>query len=123
MGPPYFNMVSIPLGLLLLFLMGVGPALPWRRATGQKLQRAFVRPLVVGIATAVLAFALGIREPYPIITFAFAGFVMTTVVDEFAKGISARRRIAGVGVLGGLGRYSPGTTAGTVATSCTPGSS
>ncbi|MEE8572807.1 MAG: cytochrome c biogenesis protein CcsA, partial [Gemmatimonadota bacterium] len=30
-GPPYFNMVSIPIGVLLLFLMGVGPALPWRR--------------------------------------------------------------------------------------------
>ena len=103
-GPPYFNMVSIPLGLLLLFLMGVGPALPWRRISGEKLQRTFIRPLVVGIATALLSFALGIREPYPIITFAFAGFVMTTVVDEFAKGINARRRIAGVGFLGGLGQ-------------------
>ena len=103
-GPPYFNMVSIPLGLLLLFLMGVGPALPWRRASGEKLQRTFVRPLVVGLVTAALAFVLGIREPYPIVTFAFAGFVMTTVVDEFAKGIAARRRIAGVGILGGLGQ-------------------
>lgn len=103
-GPPYFNMVSIPLGLLLLFLMGVGPALPWRRTTPEKLRRTFVRPLVAGLVVAAAALALGIREPYPIITFGFAGFVMATIVDEFAKGVSARRRIGGVGPLRALGQ-------------------
>ncbi|MGI9038722.1 MAG: heme lyase CcmF/NrfE family subunit [Gemmatimonadota bacterium] len=101
-GPPYFNMVSVPLGLLLLFLMGVGPALPWRRTTPEKLRRAFLAPTMVGLAVAALALALGIREVYPLITFGFAGFVMTTIVDEFAKGVAARRRIAGVGPLRGL---------------------
>ncbi|TFG63308.1 MAG: heme lyase CcmF/NrfE family subunit, partial [Gemmatimonadales bacterium] len=103
-GPPYFNMVSVPLGLLLLFLMGVGPALPWRGTTADKLRRTFVRPVLVGLVVAIAGVVLGIRKPYPIITFAFAGFVMTTVVDEFAKGISARRRISGVGFLRGLGQ-------------------
>ena len=103
-GAPYFNMVSIPLGLLLLFLMGVGPALPWRRTTGERLKKSFVRPVAVGLFVAIASLALGVRAPYPIITFAFAGFVMTTIVDEFRKGISARRRIAGVGFFRGLGQ-------------------
>jgi len=103
-GAPYFNMVSVPLGLLLLFLMGVGPALPWRRTTAEKLKRTFIRPLAIGLVVAAAGFVLGIRKPYPIITFAFAGFVMTTIVDEFAKGIAARRRISGVGIMRGLGQ-------------------
>lgn len=103
-GAPYFNMVSVPLGLLLLFLMGVGPALPWRRTTADRLRRTFLRPVAIGLLVAGASFALGIRKPYPIITFAFAGFVMTTIVDEFGKGIAARRRIAGVGFLRGLGQ-------------------
>jgi cytochrome c-type biogenesis protein CcmF len=95
-GPPYFNKVSVPLGLLLLFLMGVGPALPWRRATPEKLRRTFLVPVLAGIASFVVVFALGMRAFWPLLTIGFAGFVMATIVEEFRKGIRARRRIAGV---------------------------
>ena len=30
-GGPFYNRMTLPLITLLLFLMGVGPALPWRR--------------------------------------------------------------------------------------------
>ena len=32
-GPPFFNTVNIPLGLLLLLLTGIGPLIAWRRAS------------------------------------------------------------------------------------------
>ena len=32
-GAPYFDRLSMPLGLVLLFLMGVAPVLPWRKAS------------------------------------------------------------------------------------------
>jgi cytochrome c-type biogenesis protein CcmF len=95
-GPPYFNMVSVPIGVLLLFLMGVGPALPWRRTTAEKMKRTFLLPAVVGLAAGLLGFMLGSRSVWPLVTFTFAGFVMATVVEEFRKGVTARRRIAGV---------------------------
>jgi cytochrome c-type biogenesis protein CcmF len=95
-GPPYFNKVSIPIGLLLLFLMGVGPALPWRRISPEKLRRTFIVPSLVGLACSAVVFALGMREVWPVITIGLAGFVMTTIVSEFHKGISARKRISGV---------------------------
>ncbi len=95
-GPPYFNTVSVPIGLMLLFLMGVGPALPWRRTTPEKMKKAFLLPVVVGLASVLLGFVAGSRSIWPLITFAFAGFVMATIVQEFRKGIAARRRIAGV---------------------------
>ena len=95
-GPPYFNKVSIPIGLLLLFLMGVGPALPWRRTTPEKLRRTFIVPVLVGLASFAVVFALGMRAVWPLVTIGFAGFVMATIVEEFRKGISARKRISGV---------------------------
>ena len=40
-GPPFFNRVNAPLGIALLFLMGVGPVIAWRRATPRNLWRSF----------------------------------------------------------------------------------
>src|SRR5260370_12429575 len=44
-GPPFFNRVNAPLGIALLFLMGVGPAIAWPRATPKNLWRAFAFPV------------------------------------------------------------------------------
>jgi len=101
-GAPYFDMVASPIGLALLFLMGIGPALPWRRASGEKIRRTFRLSVALSVVAGALAFALGIRQLYPILTIAAAAFVMTTIVEEFAKGVRARRRIAGRPVGGAL---------------------
>jgi len=43
-GPPFFNTVNIPLGLLLLLLTGIGPLIAWRRASIANLKRQFLVP-------------------------------------------------------------------------------
>ena len=45
-GRPYFDRMAVPLGVVLLLLMGVGPALPWGRATPTQVRQALVPPLV-----------------------------------------------------------------------------
>src|SRR5437764_1664607 len=47
-GRPYFDKLSVPIGVALLFVMGVGPALPWGRATPQQLRKALLPPLIRG---------------------------------------------------------------------------
>src|SRR5439155_21290652 len=37
-GAPFFNLVNIPIFLALLFLMGVGPLIAWRRASAENLK-------------------------------------------------------------------------------------
>ena len=37
-GEPYFDRMTMPIGLALLFLMAVAPVLPWRKATGELLR-------------------------------------------------------------------------------------
>lgn len=97
-GPPFFNAVNIPLGLLLLALTGIGPLIAWRRASVENLRRQFAIPAFGGIFTGVMLLALGMRDPLALLTYTLAGFVATTILQEFQKGISARRRLHGESV-------------------------
>src|SRR5690606_28417335 len=46
-GPAYYNKWMVPLGLILLFMTGVGPLLSWRKSTGANLIRAFRWPVLI----------------------------------------------------------------------------
>jgi cytochrome c-type biogenesis protein CcmF len=94
-GPPFFNTVNVPLGLLLLGLTGVGPLIAWRKASTSNLKRQFAVPTAAGLLVGVALFALGMRDGYALVAYTLAGFVAATIVQEFQKGISARRNIHG----------------------------
>ena len=89
-GAPYFNQVSSPVGLALLFLMGIGPVLPWRRGAGAAARGALSRAGAAGAVVAAAALALGMREVIPVLTLLAAGFVICTIVEEFVRAIKAR---------------------------------
>jgi cytochrome c-type biogenesis protein CcmF len=97
-GPPFFNAVNGPLGLLLLALTGIGPLIAWRRASVSNLQRQFTWPVIAGVAVFGGLFALGMRDAYALISYLLAGFVFGTILQEFVKGIGARRRMYGEGL-------------------------
>src|SRR5207253_6555170 len=78
-GPPFFNRVNVPLGLLLLGLTGVGPLIAWRKASTANLRRQFVVPLASGLVTLGTLLALGVRDFYAMMAFALAGFVAGTI--------------------------------------------
>ncbi|MEX2581663.1 MAG: heme lyase CcmF/NrfE family subunit [Gemmatimonadota bacterium] len=97
-GPPFYNRVAIPLGLILLALMGIGPVIAWRKASKRNLQRNFTWPVIVGVIVAAVMWLSGVRHAQVILTFALGAFVLTTVVVEFKKGTVARARIEGEGL-------------------------
>ena len=43
-GEPYFTRLGVPIGIALLFLMAVGPVLPWRAASGRGAARPAADP-------------------------------------------------------------------------------
>src|SRR3954453_6925229 len=94
-GPPFFNRVNVPLGLLLLGLTGVGPLIAWRKASTANLQRQFVAPVTAGGMTLGLLLAGGVRDFYALVALALAGFVAGTIGQEFHRGVRARRRMHG----------------------------
>jgi len=94
-GGPYFDRVEVPIGLALLFLMGIGPQLPWHGASRATLERQFTAPLVAAAFGAVVAIVTGLTGVAPVLTYALAAFVTATVVQEFGRGIRARRTLHG----------------------------
>src|ERR671921_394526 len=103
-GPPFFNRVNVPLGLLLLALTGIGPLIAWRKASTANLRRQFIAPVTTGVATAGLLIALGVRDLYAVMALALAGFVTGTIIQEFYRGVRARRRMHGESPVIALGR-------------------
>lgn len=90
-GPPFFNQVNIPIGLVLLLLTGIGPLLAWRRTSKRAFFNNFRVPLVVTFAGLVgLAFT-GFRG-YVLISLTLVIFVIIAIFVEFYRGISARVR-------------------------------
>ncbi|MGH2379527.1 MAG: cytochrome c-type biogenesis CcmF C-terminal domain-containing protein, partial [Candidatus Limnocylindria bacterium] len=94
-GAPYFDRVEVPIGLALLFLMGVGPQLPWHGASRATLERQFALPVLVAAAGAALALAAGLRAPMAVLAYALVAFVCATVAQEVARGVRARHTLHG----------------------------
>jgi len=94
-GGPYFDRVEIPLALALLFLMGVGPQLPWHGASRATLERQFTAPIVAAAIGAIAALVTGTTALAAVLTYALGAFVIATVVQEFARGVRARRTLHG----------------------------
>ena len=89
-GAPFYEKVNGPLFLALILLMGVGPLLAWRKSTGQAMLRNLRAPIGVGILTA-LVLALLLRDFVTPIAFGGCAFVLTTIAQEYARGIRIRR--------------------------------
>ncbi len=92
-GPPFFNQVNIPIGLLLLGLTGVGPLIAWRKASPGNLRRQFAVPVAAGLATGAILAALRFGDFYAGVAIALGAFVVGTVTQEFGRGIGARHRL------------------------------
>ena len=89
-GPPFFNKVNVPLGILLLALTGIGPLIAWRKASASNLRRQFLFPVGLGLATGAILAVLGIHNFYVIVSLTLAGFVLGTLTQEFYRGTRAR---------------------------------
>ncbi len=98
-GPPFFNNVNIPIGMLLLLLTGVGPLFAWRKTSLDSLKKAFFWPVIVSAVVLVGVFVGGMRSLYPVMTVTLCTFVLVTIVEEFYKGATIRARNTGEGFL------------------------
>ncbi len=96
---PFYDQVNGPLMLGLVFLMGVGPMLPWRRANWASVRRALMIPAGVAAVVVVLLIipsppggGLGWGRPYALAAFGLAAFVATGILMEWYRGALARHR-------------------------------
>jgi cytochrome c-type biogenesis protein CcmF len=91
-GRPYFDAMAVPIGTALLFLMGVGPALPWGAATGEQVRRALLPPLAGAAILTAIGYALGVRSPWTLVTLAFGGYAAQVTLGEMWLPLRQRMR-------------------------------
>jgi cytochrome c-type biogenesis protein CcmF len=94
-GAPYFNKMAVPGGIAILFLMGVGPLLPWGTPDKEQLKRQLIIPSLIGLGVAGGCIAAGLRGFYPLLTFGLCGFVGTVTLRELFLPASVRIREKG----------------------------
>ena len=58
-GAPYFNRMTMPIVVCLLFLMAVAPVLPWRKASAELLRSRLLWPGVAAVVVLTVCVAAG----------------------------------------------------------------
>ena len=92
-GVPWFDRYTVPLALMLVLLSGIGPVIPWRRATLANARRNFALPLAAAAAMALASFTILpiSSSPATVVLFCSAAFVFASVTGEFVRGWRVRR--------------------------------
>src|SRR5450756_2349456 len=96
-GRPFFDRMTLPMIVALLFLMGVGPALPWRSATAAEMRAKLLPPLVGALLFCIGALVAGARNFYSVVAFSFIGYAAVANLREYWIGLRARRNAHGEG--------------------------
>jgi cytochrome c-type biogenesis protein CcmF len=101
-GEPFFNRMSVPIGLAILTMMAIAPALPWRKASTELLATRLRWPAWFGAGTLVLALVLGQRGLGTLAGYGLAGFAAGAAIRQLV--LATRRQ----GLRGLVGRANGG---------------
>jgi cytochrome c-type biogenesis protein CcmF len=101
-GAPFFDRMTKPIGLTMLFLMAVAPVLPWRKTTGEVLRDRLFWPAACGVGALVFAVLIGNDGWAPLLAFALGGFAAGSAFRQL--GLATRRH----GWRGFVGRANGG---------------
>ncbi len=85
-GATYFNQLNVPIGLALLFLMGIGPLLSWKKTSRSTLLLNFKIPMLVSFISGIIySIFFGLFDLYPLVTCMGISFTATSIIGEFRK--------------------------------------
>ena len=92
---PFYDQLNGPIFLALIFLMGVGPMLPWRQATWNAVRRSLLVPSIAAVTVIIALLAVGIWKPYALAGFALAAMVTAGVLQDWARGTLSTAKARG----------------------------
>ncbi|MDQ2726754.1 MAG: heme lyase CcmF/NrfE family subunit [Actinomycetota bacterium] len=96
-GGPYFDKMTMPIVVCLLFLMAIAPVLPWRKASGELLRHRLVWPASAAATVLVLCVIGGVRGLNPLLAFTLGAFAAASALRQL---IIAVHRTGGRGFVG-----------------------
>jgi len=87
--------MTLPMIVALLFLVGVGPALPWGAASKEQVKSKLLPPLRGAVLMTAVALIAGARNVFAVLTYTCVGYAAFANVREYWIGISARHSAHG----------------------------
>ena len=96
-GSPYFDSMTMPIVVCLLFLMAIAPVLPWRKASAELLRHRLLWPALAAVAVLVACVSAGIRGLNPLLAFGLGAFAAASAARQL---VLALRRQGRRGMLG-----------------------
>lgn len=102
---PFFNTIIAPMGYILLFLMGIGTIIAWRKSSWEGLSRNFKKPVIIAtLGTFFLAWFLSGRDlVWSVHTiFWLSIFVFSTIFLEIMKVVQVKRSQSKISLIASL---------------------
>jgi cytochrome c-type biogenesis protein CcmF len=107
-GPPYFDSVAVPVGLCVLFLMAIAPALGWRQLDGWVLWHRMRAGVWAGALLDAALVAHGVRGVGTLVAYLLATVAAWSALRALAANVRAARTRGTPPWHGLLGRSSGG---------------
>ncbi len=89
-GTDFYKQVDGPLFMALIFMMGVGPLLAWRRASAPSLLRLFRWPAFAAAIAVIALPLLGVTGFWPDLALAVCVFTAATILYDTWRGVRVR---------------------------------
>ena len=99
LGVSFYERTMGPLAQIMVLLIGICPWLAWGGVSPSRLRRELLPSALAALATALILFALGVREAFAPLSFAICVFVTASILTTFYQHTAARRRGTGENVL------------------------
>jgi cytochrome c-type biogenesis protein CcmF len=90
-GEPFFDRLTIPIGLTMLFIMAVAPVLPWRQDGREVMSQRLLVPALVGLGALVWSLAVGASGVAPLLAFALGGFAAGSALRHLVRAVRVQR--------------------------------
>ncbi|MCU4185849.1 heme lyase CcmF/NrfE family subunit [Acidiferrimicrobium sp. IK] len=100
-GAPYFNQLTMPIVVCLLFLMAVAPVLPWRKASAELLRTRLRWPAGAAALCLLLCVVFGVRGLNPLLAFGLGAFAATSALRQLVLAVRRQGRRGLVGRVNG----------------------
>jgi cytochrome c-type biogenesis protein CcmF len=96
-GEPYFDKMTMPIVVALLFMMAIAPVLPWRKASGELLRTRIQWPFTLAVLVVVGCAAFGVHGLNPLVVFGLGAFAAGSAGRQL---VLATRRQGWRGLMG-----------------------
>ncbi len=91
-GRPYFDTMTLPIGVALLFFMAVAPVLPWRKAGPGVLRSRLAVPAWGAVTVLACCVLAGVRGLVPLGTFTLAAFAALVALRQLVLAARTAQR-------------------------------